>query len=288
MSVETYGLSARSLSELSLVVSRVARNVLAESAVPSADSLRLFWQSSRSLERRWMALLDEWTTLGTVDIEALERLAPRVFASEMLVRTFSTVLAGLDQQRGCDDMVRLARNSVNGLMRIRNGILSRLLTIPNHANHRVLEVDRTRRRCDRWTDMLLGPIANLSGCYEFAFDAERARDFGEESFVEDRLTGPNVAEHLVAAGMRLKFVQYLPDDMVSEPELICLSQSILSSIPKLNFHRDGSFRSVLERQVAASRHRMEQRAVIAQTPYEIEDVPQMRIDLSKKRREDES
>ena len=185
-------------------------------------------------------------------------------------------------------VVRLARNSVNGLMRIRKGILSRLLTIPNHANHRVLEVDRTRRRCDRWTDMLLGPIANLSGCYEFAFDAERARDFGEESFVEDRLTGPNVAEHLVAAGMRLKFVQYLPDDMVSEPELICLSQSILSSIPKLNFHRDGSFRSVLERQVAASRHRMEQRAVIAQTPYEIEDVPQMRIDLSKKRREDES
>ena len=257
MSSRNCGLSTRSLAELSLMISRVSRNVLDESVVPSAASIRSFWQSTRSLQQRWLMELDDWSAAGTLDMEILERLAPRIFTCEMVVRTWGTVLVGLDLQGGHDDLIRLTRNAVNGLLQIRNGLLSRLLMIPESGSPRLQEIDRLRRRCDRWTDLLLGPIATGCGCFEFAFDEERARDFGEEGLIADPATGPHAVEHLVSAGLRLAFIQYLPTEEIEEPQFVNLAQSILSSIPPQVFHRDGSLRSLLEQRIIESRMRLE-------------------------------
>ena len=192
----------------------------------------------------------------------LERLAPRVFACEMVVRTWGTILARLDLRREKDDLIRLSRNAVNGLLQIRNGILSRLLMVPDSSSGRLTEIDRLRRRCDRWTDLLLGPIATGCGCFEFAFDEERARDFGEEGRIADPGTGPHVVEHLVSAGLRLAFIQHLPIEEVDVPEFDCLARSILSNIPHQAFHRDGSLRTLLEQRIAASRMRPESKPTL--------------------------
>lgn len=257
MSSGNCGLSTRSLAELALVISRVSRSVLDESVIPSVASIRSFWQSTRTLQQRWLMELDDWSASGTLDVEMLERLAPRVFTCEMVVRTWGTILVGLDHQRGHDDLIRLSRNAVNGLRQIRNGLLSRLLMIPETDSPRLQEIDRLRRRCDRWTDLLLGPIATSCGCFEFAFDEERARDFGEEGLTADPATGPHAVEHLVSAGLRLAFIQHLPTAEIDEPQFVSLAQSILSNIPPQAFHRDGSLRSLLEQRIAASRMRLE-------------------------------
>ncbi len=260
MSSHHCGLSTKSLAELALVVSRVARSVLDESAVPSAASLRSFWQSSRSLQQRWMKILDDWTAAGTLDVELLERLAPRVLTCEMLVRTWSTVLAALDRRRGTKDLTHLTRNVVGGLMQIRHGVLSRLLEIPETEHRQVMNIDRLRRRCDRWTDLLVGPLAVGYDCFDFTFDRERARDFGEEGSIADPATGPHPIEHLVSAGLRLTFLQHLSAEPIEEPEFVDLTQSILSSIPHQAFHRDGSLRTLLEQRIAVSHQRLESRA----------------------------
>ena len=278
MSVESCGLSSRSLAEMALVISRVSPELLVQSAMPGIETLSQFWQSCRSLERRWMKELDEWTVIGTMDVTRLEQLAARVFSCEMLVRTFSTVLAEVDRRSGDDTYVRLARNAVNGLLCVRHGIMSRLLTIPQRDENRVLEIDRSRRRCDRWTDLLIGTMSRHCRSFEFAYDPERASDFGGTTSDSEVANAPRVAEHFVAAGIRLKFVQHLTDESVNEPELVCLCQAILGSIPGLSFHRDGTIRSGLERRIAASRLRVEQRAVIAQTPYIIQKQNNNRIE----------
>lgn len=259
MPSENCGLSARSLAELALVVSRMSRRILDESAVPCERSLRLFWRSTRALQQRWMMVLDDWTTSDDQDVVLLERLSSRVFTCEMLVRTWSTVLASLAHCQGSDDLTRLSRNAVNGLMQIRIGILSRLVTAPDADTNRLLEIDRMRRRCDRWTDLLLGHVAVKGNCFEFAVNEERAREFGEESLIADPATGPHVVEHLVSAGLRLTFVQYLTTSSFDEPEFVGLTQSILSSIPRQCFHQDGTLRSLLERRIAVSRRRNDER-----------------------------
>lgn len=257
MSSRNCGLSTRSLAELALVVSRVSRSMLDESAIPSPASIRMFWQSNRSLQQRWLLELDDWSASGTLDVAMIERLAPRVFTCEMVVRTWGTILVALDLRRGNNDLIRLSRNGVNGLLQIRNGVLSRLLMIPESDSGRLLEIDRLRRRCDRWTDLLLGPIAAECGFFEFAFDEERARDFGEECQILEPGSSTHTVEHLVSAGLRLAFLQYLPSDEIDEPQFASLAQSILANIPHRALHRDGSLRSLLEQRIAASRMRLE-------------------------------
>jgi hypothetical protein len=263
MSSQNCGLSARSLAELALIISRVARSVLDESAAPSPESLRLFWQSSRSLQQRWTKALDGWTADGALDVAFLERLAPRVFACEMAVRTWCTVLAALDRKQCRGDFTRLAHNVVGGLLQIRHGVLSRMLLIPVSEQDRVQGIDRMRRRCDRWTDLLTGPVAVRYDCFDFTFDRDRAQDFGEEGLVADPATGPHAIEHLVSAGLRLTFLQHLPVDPVEEPEFVGLTQSILANVPGQAFHRDGSLRTLLEQRIAVSHQRLESRAMVA-------------------------
>lgn len=262
MSQPERGLSARSLAELALIISRVARTCCDDSGIPSIASLRAFWQSSRLLEQRWTKYLDEWSAAERLDVEALKRISHRIFTSEMLVRTWSTVLAGIDRRRGSDDLLRLGRNAVNSLARVRNGVLARLLRVPDANAMDVMEIDRLRRRCDRWNDLLIGSMFVRSECLEFAFDSERARDFSEESLSTDPAIGPHPAEHFISAGLRLNFIRHLSVEPIEEPEMVCLIKSILSNIPPSALHRDGTFRSLLEQRIASGGQHLERRAVI--------------------------
>ena len=179
-------------------------------------------------------------------------MAPRVFASEILVRTFSTLLAAFDHRLGTDDLTRVARNVVSGLLQIRMKTLSQLLVVPEIDHDRVLKIDRLRRRCDRWTDLLIGTIASTDNCFEFAIDPDRARDFGEESVFAETEYGPRPFENLVSAGLRGTFLQHLSNQCFDEPEFLILTKSILACVPRQALHRDGSFRTLLERRIYAS------------------------------------
>ena len=152
---QRFGLSAKSLAELALVVSQAAPGILEETKAPSSESIRGFWQSNRLLQKRWMNELDAGTTARSHQIELFERLAPRVFTSEILIRTFSTLLCAFDRRLGTDDLTRVARNVISGLLQIRMMVLSRLLTVPENDHDRVQKIDRLRRRCDRWNDLLV-------------------------------------------------------------------------------------------------------------------------------------
>ncbi len=251
MSSQRFGLSAKSIAELALVVSNAAPRIFEETKAPSSESIRGFWQSNRLLQKRWMNELEIVRNIRTADIELLERLAPRVFTSEILVRVFSTLLAAFDRRLGTDELTRVARNVVSGLLQIRMNVLAQLLAVSESDESRVLKIDRLRRRCDRWTDLLVGTIAIRDNCFEFAFDPDRARDFGEESMFAETEFGPRPFEELISAGLRGTFLMHLSNQNFDEPEFITLTKSILSCIPRQALHRDGPFRTSLERRVYA-------------------------------------
>ncbi|MEI8022300.1 MAG: hypothetical protein WCH39_29080 [Schlesneria sp.] len=249
---QRFGLSAKSLAELALVVSHAAPGILEETKAPSAESICGFWRSNRLLQKRWMNELDAGTNASSYDMELFETLTPRLFTSEILIRTFSTLLAALDRRLGTDDLTRVARNVVSGLLEIRMIVLSRLLTVVEDDHDRVQKIDRLRRRCDRWNDLLVGTIGIKDECFEFAIDPDRARDFGEESMFAETEFGVRPFEQLVSAGLRGTFLQHLSNQNFEEPEFLILTKSILSCIPRQALHRDGSFRTSLERRIYSS------------------------------------
>jgi len=245
------GLSVKSLAEVALLVSRVGRCVIEDGHEPSPNSLREFWQQARTLQQYWTLQLDAWSAEADPELRQLVELGAELFVSELLTRVWSTVLLGIDRQTGRDDLSRVARNAVSGLLQVRHGVMSRLLQQPDSSASQVAEIERLRRRSDRWTDLLIGNLAGRHDLFEFAFDVERAKDFATESIEYNPATGPHPVEHLVAAGLRMAFLGQLPGTPLTEPAFQQLVQSILGALPQEAFHQDGSLRSVLERRVSS-------------------------------------
>ncbi len=245
------GLSVSSLADVALLASRIGRIAIENQTEPPAAALREFWQQSRELQQMWTSRLDQWTPAADPQLRQLSQLATQMFGCELMTRVWSTVLLGIDRQTGRDDLSRIARNAVSGLLQIRHGVMSRLLQLPESATPRVAEIERLRRRCDRWTDLLIGNLAGNSDLFEFAFDVDRARDFALESIQFDPSTGPHPVEHLVAAGLRMAFLGQLPESQLTDPAFQRLVQSILGALPQAAFHEDGSLRSLLERRVSS-------------------------------------
>ena len=245
------GLSVKSLAEVALLVSRVGRCVIADGQEPSSNSLREFWQQTRTLQRQWTLRLDVWSVEADPELSQLAELGTELFISEMLTRVWSTVLLGVDRHTGRDDLSRVARNAVSGLLQVRQGVMSRLLQQSDSSAAQVAAIERVRRCSDRWTDLLIGNLAGRHDLFEFVFDVERAKDFATESIEYDPATGPHPVEHLVAAGLRMAFLGQLPGTPLTEPAFRQLVQSVLGALPQGAFHQDGSLRSVLERRVSS-------------------------------------
>jgi hypothetical protein len=235
------GLTVKSLAEVAWLVARVGRRMIEDEAEPSSTALQSFWQSTRRLQRYWDETIE--VDLGSpAGRTRFEETATQLFATELLVRVWATILGCIDKRTGRQDLTRIASNSVNGLLQIRHRLLSHLLT-QNVPAAWAADLDRVRRRCDRWTDLLIGNLVGQSECFQFAFDPDRARDFAVESLESDSSSHP--VELLVAAGVQLSLLGQLPEIPLGSATFERLIQSILGSIPEQAFHRDGSLRSQL-------------------------------------------
>lgn len=230
------GLTVKSLAEVAWLVSRVGRQMIESQSEPSPQALRDFWQNTRQLQRSWDRVLND--AEGAKQPGQLEELAAQLFTSELLARVWATVLAGIDQRTGRNDLTRIANNAVSGLMQIRNRLLSQVLLRSGAYESCTADLDRLRRRCDRWTDLLIGNLSGREELFQFAFDVDRARDFAAEA-TESDLNAPPV-ELLIAAGLRLSFLGQLPDAALDSPAFAGMLQSILGSIPEQAFQNDGS------------------------------------------------
>ena len=236
----TPGSTIKSLADVAWLAARVGRQLIAARAEISPDAIRSFWQSTRALQRRWSQRLDDWSAATDPELLGLEEIASQLFMTELAVRVWSTVLAGIDAQAGKTDLTRIARNVVRGLLQIRHRVLSHVLTSAVVSESRAAGIDRIRRRCDRWTDLLIGHITGQEGRFEFAFDPERARDFAEER-AEQAADSINAIDHLVSAGLRLAFIGQLPDVVLDHPAFDRMKQSIVANLSHARFRPDGTF-----------------------------------------------
>lgn len=232
-------LTVKSLAEIAWFVSRVGRQLIELNAEPSPEALRSFWQNARKLQRHWDDQLNDPRLDSATDRQRVENLMAQQLITEMVARVWATVLAGIDLQTGRRDLTRVATNAVNGLQQIRHRLLSCLLDQPgdNIPAAWTADLDRLRRRCDRWTDLLIGHLCGSIDCFQFAIDGERARDFAEDSQLPDPCARP--VDLLVAASVRLSFLGQLPDADLDPPEFAALVQSILGSIPEQAFDHSG-------------------------------------------------
>lgn len=234
------GPTVKSLAEVAWLLSRVGQHSIQNQCEPSPLALKQFWQCTRKLQQSWDEFLTSDACLEADSKTRFEEIAAQLFTTELVTRVWSTILASIDLQTGKQDLTRIATNAVNGFLQVRHRLLSQLLKQDCAASW-AADLDRLRRRCDRWTDLLIGNICGGDDVFQFAFDVDRARDFAEEAAESGETARP--VEFLVAAGVRLSLLGQLPNVSLDSPAFEGLVQSIMGSIPEQAFQDDGTLSS---------------------------------------------
>lgn len=232
--------SPHALAELALIGSIAGRgNMTSPLTGPVLQSV---WTASRNLHRRWMAELARTDSQRPTGLRPLELVGLELFLTELVMRVWATNWTIQDRAQQQTDIERVMRNSLNGLSRVRREVLMLMVKHwQGPSSELVSRLDRFRRRCERWTDLLIAGPAGRHGVWNFAVETGRAKDFGQESW--SRSAGEaNPVSLLVSAGLRVMFGTPFPKGCCQHDGFGELIGAILSTLPATAFHEDGSLK----------------------------------------------
>lgn len=213
----------RHLAELAFDLIRVADEIVAADQ-PIADApLFALWQAAREIVGGWerrLQRLDRYREAAWARTwcDDLSRLAHEILAAELLFRVLGSILAAQDRQRGSNSARPIIEHIVLNVQHAR----SKTMELVVHAGDPVAAIDRFRRRCERWTDVLIGPVLARHGTAMFTHDPRRAWEFGEEQIASEAVEG---AAQLMQAGFHAAF-----RDAASEKALNSVWAEIVAAI----------------------------------------------------------
>lgn len=245
-----------------LVATSAAHIVESQRPIPTA-ALHGYWKQSRTRLRCWFAALQTLRAPvdGTVSPSGLSRqsqmvaLCRDILVTEMLTRIWSTVLLAADRRRTTDDNRAAVESVFRGHLEARQEVLKLLADDGALPLDEQISLDRFRRRIERWTDALIGPLLGAYGVGAFAFDERRAGDFAES--VEQQLLrgASDVLTPLLLAGVKAGFPAGSDADRERSMLNLAIVRSILAAYPTDAFGSDGKLRSSRQAQVErSSRH----------------------------------
>jgi len=262
--IEGCRLNLRQAVELTGIISAHSPNLIEASKPISPDAVRRYAHFSQLRVNAWL------TALGDLPREVMEtpvrsrhfiwRRAEVMFvdvmAGGLIARVWGAVLTASDRSLRTCAAEKFARAILASQMRAQQAMLRMLVEGPHLTHERVVGLDRLRRRIERWTDLLLGHLVRRFALADFAYDLDRALDFGEEQLSESWGTRHHRVWDLYLLCLRSAFPDHrLPGGIEGEwrEELF---QSILGSFPAEVFLDDGMLKSIrLQRILHASSRR---------------------------------
>lgn len=237
-------------------------SLVIEGTAPIPDGpLWVYWQHSQAVLRRWRGMIEIAARRPeSTDNQQVLDIAEQLLLTEMLTRTWGAVLTACDLQRDQRHSRQIARSVLNTHQQCRVSVLRLLVHADSLPIERIAELDRLRRRIERWTDLLVGPYVARFGdkLDPFAFDPRRARDFGEEQFESRFQTTSQPSWSFLLAGLRSAFPakkQFTP--AANKNLMLPILRSILASFPDDAFGSEGAIKSLRSSRANRSGHHAE-------------------------------
>ena len=258
-------MNLRQVVELIGTASAHSPNLIEASGRPPAEALKRYACWSEMRNRHWVAVLDDlaWETtalpskLRPLLWERTETTLVDVLAGGLVARVWGAVLAACDRSRRTLDAEKVARDVLAGQLRAQRGALRILADAPQVAPERAVALDGLRRKIERWTDLLLGHLVCRYAIADFAFDVDRALDFGNEQVRDGWGTQPFPVWDLYFLCLRSGFPRNrLPGGIqaIWRNEVI---ESILGCFPPEVFQHEGPLLSVPMKRLLSSGVRSE-------------------------------
>jgi hypothetical protein len=240
---------AAELVELAALLAANAPGLLADDAPPRPQRLDEYWTASKCRLDRWLRTLSDFrrrverSAGPTVsDWPRLQGVTEEILSGEVLTRVWAALLAAADRRRGTEFGEPIGRSILIGHMEARNRVLQFAVQGEGIERRHATALNRLRRRCDRWTDLLVGYLIPFHDVSEFAPNPDRALDFAEE--LQDQRPGGRHAWPLVMASLRggigRDFAEHSPNADLNER----IAAAVLSSVSSLSFDATGAIRSL--------------------------------------------
>ena len=206
----------RDLAELAALTAIHARSIVSRpGGVPHTTSEQ-YWTACKCRLERWFRLLkalanaaEDPRLLPSLPWPRVRPVLEEILVSELLTRIWTATAVAHDVARGDQDLEPVARNIYSAHLDARRRLFvllseGRALQLP-HSQH----LDQLRRRVERWGDLLLAHLSDLTDIQEFAFEPARARDFAEDLDREALQAETQFTCQLVVNSVRGSFAQGL-------------------------------------------------------------------------------
>jgi hypothetical protein len=185
-------LNLRQFVELVGIVSAHSPNLIESRRPLSRDPLERYGDFSQVRIRNWLSALDDLPrevaatplTLRPFVWQRAEVTLVDIFAGGLAARVWGAVLTACSRARRDLPAEKIARSALAGQLRAQTGALQLLLEGPCLTGERRAGLDKLRRRIERWTDLFLGHLVGRYALGDFAYDLDRALDFGQEQLRE--------------------------------------------------------------------------------------------------------
>jgi hypothetical protein len=167
-----------------------------------------------------------------------------ILTGEILTRVWAAVVCAYDRTRGTDEAEPVARSVMIGHSEARHRVLTLLAQASPIEAQIASKLNRLRRHSERWTDLLVGRLAEIQDISEFAVDPKRAMDFAEDApgrrgFEPSRLAWP-----LMLASLRKAFQRELGAVSPNADLNAGIATGILACFPSELVDSTGMYRSL--------------------------------------------
>jgi hypothetical protein len=211
--------------------------------------LEEYWTASKCRFDRWSASLAR-LRCGESPADGnrpatVRGLFEEMLGSEVLTRIWTAVVVAYDRRRNTQDNEIVVRSVHIGHQEIRQRVLKLLAGGPGLTAGEAVELNRLRRRCEQWTDMLLAFLAATDDVLEFVCEADRFRGYvaelarGDNGAAGDR-DPAGVLQTTVRSLVRHALLEDAPNADLNER----VAAAILSGFPPDLFDHHGLFRSL--------------------------------------------
>ncbi len=189
--------------ELAALVALHGRRLARFATGISETALEQYWVASKQRLDAWNKQLLEFReqqrfepTPHSVAAPALSWKQVRstldeILLGEVLCRVWTAVVADFDRRRGMRAYDIVVRSTYLGHAEARNKALNVMVHGRGFPLEEAVELNRCRRRCERWTDMLLAHLDPEADIEPLAFDVHRVRDFADD--IKSEMTKPIAA-----------------------------------------------------------------------------------------------
>jgi hypothetical protein len=205
-------MQASDLVELAALISAETPGLLGRGGRISAAGIDAYWTASKCRLDRWSRRLKDAgdsDECGYGKSAALARsctaTCAEILTSEILTRIWTAATAASDQTVQASDLEPIAQSILFGHQEARHRVLNLIAAGIDREASEAARLDKLRRVCERWTDLLLAPLAALCKIGDFAHDPARVDDFAQDRLDEGNSPFAPRAREILSASLQSTF-----------------------------------------------------------------------------------